>query len=253
MPGRITDKRSDKIKKRKKRKFHLETGRAKLGLRKDKEKKYQGQKTIPRRKRRKRPGEKWSIKDLDLKNSISMEKVKRLIMQILEAGLVLLFAFVFVWYFGQRVSTVGSSMEPVLENGDVVFVNRFVYNTSSPKRGDVIVFKPRGNENSHYYIKRIIGLPGETVEIIEGAIYIDGEKLEENYDATEVRDVGIVTGEMELKGDEYFVLGDARDRSEDSRMADVGNVKRSYIYGKAWFVVSPLEHFGRIGKSDKNN
>ena len=117
MPGRITDKRSDKIKKRKKRKFHLETGRAKLGLRKDKEKKYQGQKTIPRRKRRKRPGEKWSIKDLDLKNSISMEKVKRLIMQILEAGLVLLFAFVFVWYFGQRVSTVGSSMEPVLENG----------------------------------------------------------------------------------------------------------------------------------------
>lgn len=248
MPRRITGKRSDKIKKRTKHKIDLEIERMNLGLKKDKGKKYQSQKTIPRKKRRKRPGEKWSIKALDLKNSISMEKVKRLIMQILEAGLVLLLAFGFVWYFGQRVSTVGSSMEPILENGDVVFVNRFIYNTSSPKRGDVIVFKPKGNENSHYYIKRIIGLPGETVEIIEGAIYIDGKKLEEDYETTEVRDVGIVIGEMELKEDEYFVLGDARDKSEDSRMADVGNVKRSYIYGKAWLVVSPIEHFGKIGK-----
>ena len=92
-------------------------------------------------------------------------------------AIVCLFAFVFVWYFGQRVAVVGDSMSPILSNGDVTLVNRIVYDATAPKRGDIIVFKPKGNENSHYYIKRIIGLPGETVQILEGEIYIDGEKL----------------------------------------------------------------------------
>ena len=146
--------------------------------------------------------------------------------------------------FGQRVATVGDSMKPVLENGDVTLVNRIVYDATAPKRGDIIVFKPKGNENSHYYIKRIVGLPGETVEIIEGKVYIDGERLEEDYETTEITDVGIVDKEIELAGDEFFVLGDDRQNSEDSRMADIGNVKRSYIYGKVWFVVSPGNNFG---------
>ncbi|MDO4311722.1 MAG: signal peptidase I [Eubacteriales bacterium] len=175
---------------------------------------------------------------------IPMKRLKQAASWILQIAIVLLFAFVFVWYFGQRVSTVGDSMSPILSNGDVVLVNRFVYNASAPKRGDIIVFKPKGNENSHYYIKRIIGLPGETVEILEGTIYIDGEKLTEDYETAEISDVGIVTGKISLGGDEYFVLGDDRGKSEDSRMADVGNVKRSYIYGKAWLIVSPLDHFG---------
>ena len=159
-------------------------------------------------------------------------------------ALVCLFAFVFVWYFGQRVATVGDSKKPVLGNGDVTLVNRIVYDATAPKRGDIIVFKPKGNENSHYYIKRIVGLPGETVEIIEGKVYIDGERLEEDYETTEITDVGIVDKEIELAGDEFFVLGDDRQNSEDSRMADIGNVKRSYIYGKVWFVVSPGNNFG---------
>lgn len=165
---------------------------------------------------------------------------------IFQIALVCLLAFVTVWYFGQRVSTVGDSMKPVLENGDVVLVNRIIYNASAPKRGDVIVFKPKGNENSHYYIKRIIGLPGEKIEIIENKVYINGEKLEEEYKTTNIDNVGIVTEEIQLGGDEYFVLGDDRENSEDSRNADVGNVKRSYIYGKAWFVVSPHDNFGFI-------
>ena len=165
---------------------------------------------------------------------------------LLKIAIVCLFAFVFVWYFGQKVSTVGDSMNPVLYNGDVTLVNRIIYNASAPKRGDIIVFKPKGNENSHYYIKRIIGLPGETIEFLEGEIYINGEKLTEDYTTTEIKDVGIVKEKMELSGDEYFVLGDNRANSEDSRMADVGNVKRSYIYGKVWFVLSPQKHFGLI-------
>lgn len=157
-----------------------------------------------------------------------------------------LLAGLIVWHIGQRVSTVGDSMKPILENGDVVLVNRIVYNARKPGRGDIIVFRPKGNKNSHYYIKRVIGLPGESVEIIENSVYIDGEKLEEDYKTTAIDDVGIVSGKVELGEDEYFVLGDDRENSEDSRSVDVGNVKRSYIYGKAWFIISPRENFGFI-------
>lgn len=165
---------------------------------------------------------------------------------VFEIAVVCLFAFVAVWYFGQRVSTVGDSMSPVLRNGDVVLVNRIVYNATTPKRGDVIVFKPKGNENDHYYIKRIVGLPGETIEIIENRVYIDGERLEEDYETTNIDDVGVVDEKLKLAGDEYFVLGDNREQSEDSRDADVGNVKREYIYGKAWFVITPGDKFGFV-------
>lgn len=165
---------------------------------------------------------------------------------VFEIAVVCLFAFVAVWYFGQRVSTVGDSMSPVLRNGDVVLVNRIVYNATTPKRGDVIVFKPKGNENDHYYIKRIVGLPGETIEIIENRVYIDGERLEEDYKTTNIDDVGVVDEKLKLAGDEYFVLGDNREQSEDSRDADVGNVKREYIYGKAWFVITPGDEFGFV-------
>ena len=143
---------------------------------------------------------------------------------VFQIVLVCLCAFVFVWYFGHQISNIGESMNPVIRNGDVVLVNRIVYDASTPKRGDIIVFKPKGNENLHSYIKRIIGLPGESVEIRDGEIYIV------------------------LGGDEYFVLGDNRESSEDSRMADIGNVKRSEIEGKVWFILSPKDRFGLLGK-----
>lgn len=180
------------------------------------------------------------------KKHFHMQTISKIGMWTFKIAVVCLLAFVSVWYFGQKVSTVGDSMKPILRNGDVVLVNRIVYNASRPKRGDIIVFKPKGNENSHYYIKRIIGLPGETVEIIENHVYINGEKLKEDYKTTDINDVGIVSEKMQLASDEYFVLGDDRANSEDSRNADVGNVKRSYIYGKAWFVVSPKKDFGFV-------
>ncbi len=166
---------------------------------------------------------------------------------ILEIALVIFFAYFVVWYFGQRVSTVGDSMKPELTNGDVVLVNRLSYSIGSPKRGDVIVFKPKGNENNHYYIKRVIGLPGETVQIVENDIYIDGEKLDEKYETSNITYAGLAGDLITLDSDEYFVLGDDRQNSDDSRDEDVGNVKKSYIYGKAWFVISPLSHLGFVG------
>ncbi|MBE5061812.1 signal peptidase I [Lachnospiraceae bacterium DSM 108991] len=180
------------------------------------------------------------------RNTFRIEMLKPVAVWAGKIAVVCLFAFVFVWYFGQRVAVVGDSMSPILSNGDVTLVNRIVYDATAPKRGDIIVFKPKGNENSHYYIKRIIGLPGETVQILEGEIYIDGEKLEEDYGISEITDPGIAAEEIELAGDEFFVLGDDRENSEDSRMADVGAVKRSYIYGKVWFIVSPWEDFGLV-------
>ena len=160
--------------------------------------------------------------------------------------LVCLLALVFVVYFGQQVNNIGDSMRPVIKNGDIVLVNRMIYDASKPKRGDIIVFKPNGNENSHSYIKRIIGLPGETIQIRDGEIYIDGEKLEEEYKTSENKDAGTAKEEMTLDGDEYFVLGDNRLNSEDSRVADIGNVKREDILGEAWFILSPGDNFGFI-------
>ena len=180
------------------------------------------------------------------RNKFRIEMLRPVAVWAGKIAIVCLFAFVFVWYFGQRVAVVGDSMNPILNNGDIALVNRIVYDATAPKRGDIIVFKPKGNENSHYYIKRIIGLPGEKVQILEGEIYIDGEKLEEDYGVSEITDPGIAAEEIEQEGNDFFVLGDDRENSEDSRMADVGNVKRSYIYGKAWFVISPWENFGFV-------
>ena len=165
---------------------------------------------------------------------------------ILQIAIVCGFAFIAVWYFGQRVSTIGDSMNPILKNGDIVLVNRIVYDASSPKRGDIIVFKPNGNENLHSYIKRIVGLPGETVQIVDNVIYIDGEPVEEKWEVTGSTEAGLAGEEITLAGDEFFVLGDNRENSEDSRMPDIGNVKRSEIEGKAWFVVTFGGRFGWI-------
>ena len=211
-----------------------------------------GRKNYDLEKRRRRLERK--IRRQEMKEDGTISEAMQVIMEALpyvfgwtvKLGLVCLFAFVYVWFFGQKVSTVGDSMNPVLSNGDAVLVNRIVYNAMRPRRGDVVVFKPGGNKNSHYYIKRIIGLPGETVEIIENCIFIDGERIEEEYETSEISDVGIAAEKIELGENEYFVLGDDRENSVDSRSEDVGNVERKDIYGKAWFVVSPIKHIGFI-------
>ena len=198
------------------------------------------------RRRKKRIFRKARKKKFDFHFHVNLKLLRTAAVWSFKVGVACLLAFVSVWYFGQQVSMVGDSMKPVLYNGDVVLVNRIIYNARTPKRGDIVVFKPKGNENVHYYTKRIIGLPGESVEIIENRIYIDGEKLEEEYETTDISDVGIADEKIELAEDEYFVLGDNRASSEDSRNADVGNVKREYIYGKAWFVISPWKSFGWV-------
>ena len=182
----------------------------------------------------------------ETKRRASFEWVPGALKWLLQIIIVCFMAFVFVWYFGQRVSNIGDSMSPIIKNGDIVLVNRILYDASTPKRGDVIVFKPNGNERLHSYIKRIIALPGETVKIEEGKIFVNGKELEEEYETSAIVDAGLASEEITLAGDEFFVLGDNRESSTDSRMPEIGNVKRSEIEGKAWFIITPGKRFGWI-------
>lgn len=158
------------------------------------------------------------------------------IMELLVGGAVAVFlAFVLVFSVGMRTSVIGDSMEPALHNGQEILMNRILYRISTPKRGDVIVFLPNGNQNTHFYVKRVVGLPGETVQIRDGSVYIDGVFLEESELFDKIADPGIAQNELLLEGDEFFVLGDNRNSSEDSRSGNIGAVKKDNIVGKAWF------------------
>ena len=150
-------------------------------------------------------------------------------------------AFVIVFSIGMRTSIIGDSMERTLFNGQEILVNRVIYKLSTPKRGDVIVFLPNGNQNSHLYVKRVVGLPGETVQIRDGSVYIDGVFLEEPEEFDKMIDAGIAENELTLAVDEFFVLGDNRNSSEDSRSGNIGGVKKDNIIGKAWFHMSAEE------------
>lgn len=161
-----------------------------------------------------------------------------------EIILAIVIAFVFVYFIGQKTTVVGQSMEPTIESGKKVWINKFSYLLSTPKRNDVIVFKPNGNKNVYSSIKRVIGIPGDTIQIKDGKVYLDGEELKENYD--DMLDAGIAEEEITLGIEEYFVLGDNRNNSEDSRYADVGLVKLEDIEGKAWLYNGKGFSFGRV-------
>lgn len=168
---------------------------------------------------------------------INKSTIHEILSTLFYCGVAVFLAFVLVFSVGMKISMVGVSMEPALYNGQEVLINRFIYKITSPKRGDVIAFLPNGNQNSHYYLKRIVGLPGESIQIIDGYVYINGERVpEDEYD--KMADYGIAGNEIQLGSDEYFVLGDNRNMSEDSRSGNIGAVKKDMIAGKVWFHLS---------------
>ena len=178
------------------------------------------------------------------KKKINMSIVKEVISWVVEIAITLVIAFTFVYFVGLRTSVIGQSMADTLSNGDQILVNRFIYKVTDPKPNDLIVFLPNGNEKSHYYVKRVIAVPGDTVQIKSGAVYVNGELFEEEVDVSAMEEAGLAADEIKLEEDENFVLGDNRNNSEDSRYANIGNVKKEYMIGKAWFVVSPFKKFG---------
>jgi len=148
-----------------------------------------------------------------------------------------------VRYVGQKTLVDGTSMSPTLEDGDVLIVEKLSYRFRQPERFDVVVFRYLYKENS-YYIKRIIGLPGETVQIQNGKIYINGSLLEEDFGNAQIKNPGRANQPITLGADEYFVLGDNRNVSSDSRDPSVGTVSEDAIMGKAFIRLYPFNEFG---------
>ena len=158
---------------------------------------------------------------------------------------IVLLTWVIVTFVGQRTKVDGHSMEPTLSDGDNLIVDKLSYRFRDPERYDIIVFPYQHAENT-YYIKRIIGLPGETVQVIDGYMYINGKKLDEHYGAEVMEDPGIAAEPIKLGDDEYFVLGDNRNHSSDSRDPSVGILTRSELMGKAWIRIYPFNKMGVI-------
>lgn len=181
------------------------------------------------------------------KKRLNTKVVTDIVEMIIGSLAAVFLAFVIVFSIGMRTGVIGDSMEPALFNGQEILINRVIYKLSTPKRNDVVVFLPNGNENSHYYVKRVIGLPGETIQIKDGKVYINGIMLNEDDALDQMIDAGIAQNELTLAADEYFVLGDNRNSSEDSRSGNIGAVKKDNIIGKAWFhMASENESMGLV-------
>ena len=148
-----------------------------------------------------------------------------------------------VYAFGVQVTVSGNSMSPLLNADDVVLVNQLSYDLGKPDRFDVVVFR---REDGKANIKRIIGLPGETVQIRGGQVYINGEVLPDERELGTVSLAGLAENPITLGEDEYFLLGDNQNSSEDSRFSNVGNVKEDQILGKVWFRIFPAINMGSI-------
>lgn len=172
---------------------------------------------------------------------------KRIVLEILLYVVALFFAAVIVpKYILQRTVVVGDSMETTLHNGENLWVEKVSYHFDKLKRFDIIVFYPHGKDDNEYYIKRIIGMPGETVQIIGEDIFINSELLTESFGKDPIKNPGIAVNPIQLAEDEYFVLGDNRTVSLDSRYEEVGPVKKENIGGRAIFRLWPINKMGPI-------
>lgn len=176
--------------------------------------------------------------------------IKKIIIEsfiwIIEIALVVGLAYLFVHFTIERTSMIGDSMETTLSSQDKIIINKFAYRFSDPKRFDVVVFKQDDKEHSFYNIKRVIGLPGERVKIDGGYVYINGTQLSEPINIDEMNNSGLAGEEILLHENEYFVLGDNRNNSEDSRFANIGNILKDDIVGKAWMKTNDFNFIDKM-------
>lgn len=156
-------------------------------------------------------------------------------------GIAFVIAYGVTAYIGQHTRVDGISMEDTLHDRDFLIIDKLTYHFKEPERFDIIVFP---FEENVFYIKRIIGLPGETIQIDGTEIIINGQVLKEDYGKEPVKNPGNAWEEIRLGPEEYFVMGDNRNHSVDSRFSEVGPITRDRILGRAWFRFFP---FNRIG------
>ncbi len=183
----------------------------------------------------------------DLKQS-NKNKLVSFLLNVVLYGLIIYTCLFFVpEYVLQRTQVEGPSMENSLHNNDFLMVEKISYRLDALKRFDIIVFYPYGRENKEeYFVKRLIGLPGETIQIKGEDIFINGKVLEEDYGKDPITNAGIAKDPITLGEDEYFVLGDNREISLDSRYEEVGVLSKKNIGGKAILRIWPLNKFGLL-------
>lgn len=204
-----------------------------------------------RRRRRRR------TKTIDFRSvnqeAMTQEQLKReVIIWAVEIILVIFLAYLTTSYGVEKTTVVGTSMEQTLVNGDKLIINKMVYRFTSPKRFDIIVFKNSGKEYNYYTIRRVVGLPGETVQIMDGKVYIDGNELKEEILVEKMVSAGLAKEPVTLGEDEYFVLGDNRNGSEDSRFGNVGNITKDSIVGKAWLRLNSFNFVHLLNQAEES-
>ena len=189
------------------------------------------------------------ISEEEKKKKKKEDKTRAFLRELLSNSLfllaVLVLTLLLVKYVGQRTVVIGQSMERTLFDGDNLIVDKISYRFRNPERFEVVVF-PYAYEEKTFYIKRVIGLPGERIKIEDGTIYINGQPLTENYGVDVIRKAGIASEEIQLADDEYFVMGDNRNNSKDSRDPSVGPVKKSDLIGRAWLRIFPFDKIGFV-------
>ena len=179
-----------------------------------------------------------------LETKLEDRKVRGILNWVFQIAVVLIFGVLVGIAMFQSVTMQESAMEPTLQVGERFFLNIAIYKVSSPKRGDIIVYKTSGSDDAALHIGRVIGLPGETVQISNGSILINGDVYNENKGFPEINNAGLASDGVSLESGKYFILGDNRNNSEDSRYGDIGNINKKYIVGKVWFIISPKDKFG---------
>lgn len=175
---------------------------------------------------------------------------KSLFLWIIEIVLVVLVAYLIIEYAVEKTTMMGVSMSTTLNDGEKVIINKLAYLRGEPKRYDVIVFSQSKSGHGYYNIKRVIGLPGETIEIVNGEVYINGVRLQEEITVEAMRVAGLAEDAILLGENEFFVLGDNRNYSEDSRFANIGIVVKNDIIGKAWIRLEPFSIIDKINRED---
>ncbi len=192
-------------------------------------------------RRRRRYRSSYDREEFDMKDFLS--EVGQWAISIL---VVVILAYSIVTFGMQSVTMIGQSMDPALSNQDVVLINKRAYTFDDPQRYDIVAFKLKDETESYFNIKRIIALPGETIQIKNGHIFINGNVLNDLPFDDLIMTEGLAIDEITLKEDEYFLMGDNCNNSEDSRYVNIGNVSKKEMSGKVVFRLSPREQFGFI-------
>ena len=170
------------------------------------------------------------------KKKISSAVLKEIFSWIFGVVVAIFIGIVIARFFGMTISVVGDSMEETLYSGQEIMIDRFRYVLSAPKSGDVVVFLPNGNEKAHYYVKRVVAVPGDTVVIEKGVLYVNG--IQSEWSDERILDAGIAENTLTMGKGEYFCVGDNINNSEDSRSANIGPVKDEDIVGRAWLALT---------------